>query len=185
MWVTVCLFTCAPNWWRIASSGCKIWANATCFCSSVVPQNLQNQALSREEAEAEQANSSVDQNENRQQDQVNFWVYCRRMCRFGIYEVDVKCVHCLDIILNVSNVYINIVLVQFVNSRLSNFNTMTLGKAGCNYSASFCGSTAIILLTVKFTILWNYLSWSLKWWGCSEVLTAILSLVFHHLICTF
>ncbi|KAF3694085.1 hypothetical protein EXN66_Car009761 [Channa argus] len=39
---------------------------------NVVPQDFQDQALPRQEAEAEQADSSVDQNENRQQDQVQF-----------------------------------------------------------------------------------------------------------------
>merc|ERR1712131_472386 len=37
---------------------------------NVVPQDLQDQTLPRKEAEAEQANSSVDQDENWQQDQV-------------------------------------------------------------------------------------------------------------------
>lgn len=37
---------------------------------SVVPQDFQDQTLSRQEAEAEQANSTVDQNEDWQQDQV-------------------------------------------------------------------------------------------------------------------
>lgn len=37
----------------------------------VVPQDFQNQALPRQEAETEQADSSVDQNEDRQQDQVS------------------------------------------------------------------------------------------------------------------
>merc|ERR1712131_324970 len=37
---------------------------------NVVPQDLQDQTLPRKEAEAEQANSAVDQDENWQQDQV-------------------------------------------------------------------------------------------------------------------
>ncbi|XP_073342860.1 large ribosomal subunit protein eL39 isoform X1 [Pagrus major] len=37
---------------------------------AVVPQDFQDQALPRQEAEAEQAHSSVDQDENWQQDQV-------------------------------------------------------------------------------------------------------------------
>lgn len=38
---------------------------------SVVPQDVQDQALPRQEAETEQANPPVDQNEDRQQDQVS------------------------------------------------------------------------------------------------------------------
>lgn len=37
----------------------------------VVPQDVQDQALPCKEAEAEQADSPVDQNEDRQQDQVS------------------------------------------------------------------------------------------------------------------
>lgn len=37
---------------------------------SVVPQDVQDQALPRQEAETEQADPPVDQNEDRQQDQV-------------------------------------------------------------------------------------------------------------------
>merc|ERR1711980_61076 len=37
---------------------------------NVVPQNLQDQALPRQEAETKQAHSSVDQNEDWQQDQI-------------------------------------------------------------------------------------------------------------------
>lgn len=39
----------------------------------VVPQDFQNQAFPRQEAETEQADSSVDPNEDRQQDQVSLW----------------------------------------------------------------------------------------------------------------
>ncbi|KAK6299094.1 hypothetical protein J4Q44_G00306040, partial [Coregonus suidteri] len=39
---------------------------------NVVPQDFQDQTLSRQEAETEQAHPTVDQNEDRQQDQVQF-----------------------------------------------------------------------------------------------------------------
>ena len=49
------------------------WHNAdwqVCLFT-VVPQDFQDKALPREEAEAEQADPAVDQDENRQQDQVS------------------------------------------------------------------------------------------------------------------
>lgn len=42
------------------------------FSLPVVPQDVQDQALPGQEAETEPADSSVDQNEDRQQDQVSF-----------------------------------------------------------------------------------------------------------------
>lgn len=47
-----------------------------CRVFLVVPQDFQNQTLSGQEAEAKQAHSSVDQNEDRQQDQVNVVCLC-------------------------------------------------------------------------------------------------------------
>lgn len=54
------------------------------FVSAVVPQDFQDQALPRQEAETEQADSSVDQNEDRQQDQVSLGIsVCTRFsCLF-------------------------------------------------------------------------------------------------------
>lgn len=43
---------------------------------SVVPQDVQDQALPRQEAETEQADPPVDQNEDRQQDQVSPQHWC-------------------------------------------------------------------------------------------------------------
>lgn len=41
---------------------------------SVIPQNFQDQAISRQEAEAEPAHPTVDPHENRQQDQVRWFL---------------------------------------------------------------------------------------------------------------
>lgn len=57
----------------------------------VVPQDFQDQALPRQEAETEQAHSSVDQDENWQQDQVSLFVLCiiRMMCTESLHSAHV------------------------------------------------------------------------------------------------
>lgn len=59
----------------------------------VVPQDFQDQALPRQEAEAEQAHSSVDQNEDWQQDQVCLECLDLMYCALLKDEADVYIKH--------------------------------------------------------------------------------------------
>lgn len=71
-----------------------------CLWSLVVPQDFPDQALPRQEAETEQAHSSVDQNENWQQDQVSprgprFSAASRRM--HALCEMDQNLEHLYEL----------------------------------------------------------------------------------------